>query len=56
MQDRIRIEDEDYDVFVDDDESWDDEYIPPYYEELDFDKDPETTYIHDEEDGYDEDV
>jgi hypothetical protein len=47
---------EDYEVFPDEPEGdyWNDDYIPPYYEELDFDKDPETEYLP-EEDLTDED-
>lgn len=41
---------EDYEVFPEDPEEdyWNDNYAPPYHEELDFNKDPETMYIPDE--------
>lgn len=49
MTDRYVVED--YEVFPDDAESeyWNDEYAPPYYEELDFNKDPETEYLPEED-------
>ena len=49
MTDRYVIED--FEVFPDDDENpfGNDDYAPPYYEELDFNKDPETEYLPEED-------
>lgn len=48
MTDRYVIED--FEVFPDDEPYWgNDDYAPPYYEELDFNKDPETEYLPEED-------
>ncbi len=54
MGERFSFED-DFEVFVDDDDlQWNDDYAPPYHEELDFDKDPVTEYLPEEQDIEDE--
>ena len=54
MMERFHFED-DLEVFIDDDDLTFDEYIPPYHEELDFNKDPETEYLREEDELLDED-
>lgn len=51
MSDRLMIDDESFEVFPDDNEDYwgNDDYAPPYYEELDFNKDPETEYLPEED-------
>ncbi len=54
---RYVVDDESFEVYPSEDEEqyWgNDDYAPPYYEELDFNKDPKTEYLPEEELEYDD--